>query len=169
MIMKTRSIILPAALAAAFLTGCQLAPRQIPAQQTPAVASAAKPLSEVDEWLLARQRLCGLPAVEQRAQLLERAARDASSERKIERVLLASCHPDQTPGLLRQALNGLDANTQWSPGQRALLAMIHDHARSYRILEEKNTELATQLETTINGIRDIETDMDSLQHNGSTP
>ncbi|KJS04091.1 MAG: hypothetical protein VR73_15490 [Gammaproteobacteria bacterium BRH_c0] len=167
--MKGLSIILPLTLASMLLTGCAIFPEPNSAEQPPVVVLAPQPPSEVEQWLLTRQRLCNLPAVEQRAQLLARVSADVSREGKIERVLLASCQPDQTPGLLREALSSLDPKAEWSPGMRALLAMINDHARSYRILEDKNLQLASQLETTIKGIREIETDMNSLQGNGTAP
>lgn len=167
--MKTLSTCFCLAVASLLLTGCQslLEDSAIHEEAAPvsiSVQPAPESPSALDKWLLTRQRLCTMPSDEQRIQL--QALATVRGEQSIERVFLASCNPEQTPGLLREALSNLDPQDDWSSGQYALLAMIQDHARSYRILEEKNTQLAKQLETTINGIREIETDMDNLHNNG---
>ncbi len=115
------------------------------------------------EWLLLkRDNLCERSPEERRA-LYEELAGSRDDNSAEHRVLLASCRPEQTPGLLREALSALPENEEWTAAERALFRLLEDHARSYRILEDKNRELESQLKTTIEGIREIETDMDKLQ------
>jgi hypothetical protein len=72
-----------------------------------------------------------------------------------------------TPGLLRQALSDAENASTLAPEQRELLALISALDQSTRILETRNEQLKTELEKTINGIRDIEADMDDIhQQNG---
>ncbi|MFA5495864.1 MAG: hypothetical protein WC247_13910 [Porticoccaceae bacterium] len=163
------------ALAGLLTVGCQQLPPAVPASAEVASDEAADPVApaprnDSEYWLVTRQLLCALPMVEQRARLMETAL-EAGSDRdhKLQRVLLASCHPEHTPGLLREALNDLGDDRHWSDGERALVALLRDHARSYRLLEEKNSDLAAQLEATINGIREIEADMNSLTPNRVAP
>ncbi|MCK9562954.1 MAG: hypothetical protein M0R02_09585 [Bacteroidales bacterium] len=123
----------------------------------PTVATPAR------DWLVVRMELCRQSVPEQRARMMElTVAAGKTADERMERLLLASCQPEHTPGLLREALAQFDERSA-TESERALAALLRDHARSYRILEEKNTQLATQLEATINGIRDIETELDALR------
>ncbi len=120
------------------------------------------------DWLLARAELCRQGMPEQRARMMELAVAGGGHEERMERVVLASCHPDHTPGLLREALRDFD-DSDASDRDRALLGLLRDHARSYRLLEERNAALAAQLEATINGIREIEADLDALRPERGAP
>lgn len=122
----------------------------------PPVATPAR------DWLVVRSELCRQSVPEQRARMMELTVAGKTADERMERVLLASCQPEHTPGLLREALAQFDELSA-TESERALLSLLRDHARSYRILEEKNTQLAAQLEATINGIRDIETELDALR------
>lgn len=155
-------------LVLALLQGCQSG---VPGQPPEPLAPDPKTKPEVEDWLESRHRLCQASATQQRARLdtLARRARETSDDEKIERVLLASCEPDITPGLLREALNDLPDNGERTLAEQSLVQLIRDLARSYRILEDRNRELAAQLEATINGIRDIETEIDSMQLKGEAP
>lgn len=162
--------ILALSLVLALLQGCQsgvFRPGQ--PMEPPAPLPETKP--GVEDWLESRQRLCQTSATERRARLdaLASRARDTREDEKIERVLLASCQPDITPGLLLEALNDLPDNGERTLAQQSLVQLIRDMARSYRLLEDRNRQLAAQLEATINGIRDIETEIDSIKPEGGTP
>lgn len=156
---------LPTFALAALLAGCQaLEPALLAVPDTPCVEERRETVSD---WLLKRQKLCELEADEQRARL--RGPGGGSEGKAIERVLLASCEPERTPGLLREALHELPSDPDRDPALQALLDMIRDHARSYRLLEDRNAQLAVQLEATIEGIRQIESDMENMRRNRRTP
>lgn len=169
--MRTLAIVLIGLLTAA----CQQIPASAPASdEAPSdkAVEQSSPAPRIDSeyWLATRQLLCALPIVEQRARLMQAGLDDdADRDHKLQRVLLASCNPEHTPGLLREALNDLGDDRHWSDGERALVALLRDHARSYKVLEEKNSDLAAQLEATVKGIREIETDMNSLTPNRVAP
>lgn len=148
------------ACAGLLLAGCQL-PGSGPGADAPPL-SAPTAARDADHHLLVRERLCALPTGEQRLRLTALAAPGGDRDSRFRRVLLASCQPEATPGLLREALVALGDGEDFSPGERALVALIRDHARSYRVLEDKNGELAARLAETIDGIRAIEADMDNL-------
>lgn len=123
------------------------------------------------DWLLKRHSLCQLPITEQRVRLntLTTNKETSSKSEKIERLLITTCKPDWTPGLLRQALNDLMAENSWADEELYLLQLIKDLDTSNRLLEDKNRQLKEDLESTIKGIRDIESDMDNLDQNGGAP
>ena len=153
-----------ALLSIAFLAGCQL-PHD-PVQ--PAVEVEISPQTPEDPdvvlWLESRKNLCALPEVEQRARIHQLANNTSVTRNEaIEHILLATCQPDLTPGLLREALSTLPDTSKWSPAERAFVELIGNFTRSYRILEDKNRQLADQLEDTINGIRAIETELDNVE------
>ncbi|MCK9469244.1 MAG: hypothetical protein M0Q49_07490 [Porticoccaceae bacterium] len=114
------------------------------------------------DWLVERTELCQQSVPEQRARMMELTVGGKTPEDRMERLLLASCQPERTPGLLREALAQFDEPPA-TESERALVSLLRDHARTYRLLEERNTQLAEQLETTINGIRDIENEVDALR------
>ena len=159
------------ALLCVLLAGCQFNPPEPPNDMPEAPIAEAALASRTDHWLEARRELCLLPAQEQRKRLETLAAKAPRTDReeKITRLLLATCQPDLTPGLLREALSDLTETGDWSPAEQSLIQLVRDLARSYRILEEKNQQLANQLEAIINGIRVIETELDGIETNGATP
>lgn len=154
-----------AVVLAALLTGCQTLELEPLVDETESAVVDMEAPQEVADWLLKRQQWCELEAEERRLRLREPAG--DSEEARLDRVLMASCEPERTPGLLREALVAVPE--QEDPALQALLNMIHDHARSYRVLEEQNAQLAEQLENTIEGIRRIEADMDHLRRNRRNP
>lgn len=127
--------------------------------------------SSIDHWLHKRHNLCLLPAIDQRAryQALVENNESSDKENKIERLLITTCNPDMTPGLLRQTLGDLMYDNSWSESEIYLLELIRDFDRSAQLLEQENRRLAKELESTIQGIRDIEADIDNLDQNGGAP
>jgi len=153
-------------LLAALLAGCQAGLPQSAAAPEQRAAVAAGPDSGVEAWLVRRQQLCDLPVEGQRDRLRTLAAVAGDPRWDLELVLLASCRPDQTPGILREALARLASDPAWTPGQLALVALIRDSVRSYAVLESRIADLSSELEATIDGIRAIETDINNLSPNG---
>ncbi len=149
-------------LVAVLLAGCQ--PLQpVPVDDLPVCEAVDPEPDPATTWLLRRSELCSLEGEVQRARLAELQGHDEATA--IERVLLTSCDPARTPGLMREALNALPDNPDRDPALQSLLNMLRDHTRSYRMLEDRNSQLAEQLEATVEGIRQIEADMESLRRN----
>lgn len=124
--------------------------------------------SAVDRWLRERSGVCQLPTEERKAKLqhLEQIQGERTLNDDLQKLALASCQPELTPGLLRQALNAVAGTAALAEEQRQLIALIAALDRSSRILETRNEQLKAELERTIKGIRDIETDIDGIHQNG---
>lgn len=149
------------------LAACQHLPASNPAPSaTTPVSCPAPPEPMGDRWLARRDALCSLPAGEQRAALrrLGQSKAALSRTQQFEQLLLASCRPDMTPGLLREALAGTSALPDLVDSERRLIQMIKDFDLSHRALEQKNAQLKSDLTKTIDGIRDIEDETDNLPH-----
>lgn len=143
-----------------------------PSTNTPIIQNACdNSPSGIEKQLATRHELCQLPIEEQRSQL---KALTESSERKsgqnvFQRLLLASCHPDLTPGILREALSDFYATESQTKFEQYLVQIIKDMDQSNRVLEERNRQLKSELEKTIKGIRDIESDIGNMDRNEHTP
>ncbi len=124
--------------------------------------------SAVEQWLHARHLLCDLSMEEQQARLRRLAQRPGANsvQDHLEKLALASCQPERTPGLLRQALSDIAEARALAQEQRELVALITALDRNVRLLEARNRELKADLERTITGIRDIETDIEGIHQNG---
>ena len=160
-----------------FVQGChsgatgQQIPDDLVSRSMGADESCARPMageSAVDRWLRERSAVCQLSTEEQKAELqrIEQIQGEHTLSDDLQRLALASCQPDLTPGLLRQALNAVASTEALAEEQRRLIALIAALDRSSRLLETRNEQLKAELERTINGIRDIETDIDDIHQNG---
>lgn len=149
------------------LAGCQTSSIAPEGESAPVVVVPVEEAPDVADWLARRSELCVLDTEDQRIQLRQPPAETEAG--RLEQVLLASCQPEYTPGLLREALSALSPDQYTDQAVQDLLQLLQDHARSYRILEERNAQLAAQLEATIDGIRQIEADMDGLRRNRRNP
>lgn len=156
------------------LGGCHAGTASSPSPSATAQITLEKPCPPsidpaVDQWLRERRELCELSVEQRKAQFQRIESRRAhhSLRDHLQKLALASCQPELTPGLLRQALSDAENASTLAPEQRELLALISALDQSTRILETRNEQLKTELEKTINGIRDIEADMDDIhQQNG---
>ena len=158
---------LPVVAAGLSLAACQHQPPAAPNRPAaPQISYADVPEPVGDRLLARREALCSLPLDEQGTTLrrLDQAKSGLSRPQQFERLLLASCRPDLTPGLLREALVGASAIPDLADSERRLIQMIKDFDLSYRQFEEKNAQLKSNLTKTINGIRDIENETDNLPH-----
>ncbi len=160
------------------LQGCQHGPSALPGQegeiqpetgyQTARSDCFPARGSDASLWLSERNRLCKLSVDDQKSKFkqLDEIASEGVKEETMTRLILASCRPDLTPGLLRQALGEVERISDFSPSEEEFIALIREFDRSNRILDAKNQELRKELERTINGIRDIETDLKDIDQNG---
>lgn len=148
------------------LSGCH----NLQEQETPPpdIDIPVQEVTAVEQWLLQRTELCNLPEIERRAQLTFLSKDPINEDALMKRLILAGCNPDQTPGLLAQALEAIPQTTEYSPAMAALLEMNRDFVKSYKILESNNQQLNERLKVTIDGIQQIEAEIDGLQSNGDT-
>lgn len=126
--------------------------------------------TSAEQWLLSRHKLCQLPVSEQRAhlQVLSAQQQQLTKNNKITRLLLSTCNPELTPGLLSEALHSISEDDTWSVTELYLIEIIRAFNQSYSILDANNQKLEQDLETTINGIREIETEIDNLHQPGDS-
>lgn len=169
-------LILLLALFGIFLQGCHSGA----ISQGIAPETAARPIAAdthctgseapvVEQWLWQRDHLCQLSAVERKAefQRIEQIQGGRTLGDHLKKLALASCQPELTPGLLRQAMNDVSRTGTLAEEQRQLIALISALDQSNRILETKIQQLEAELERTISGIRDIEADIGGIEQNGS--
>lgn len=155
------------------LQGCQLATQKLNGAKGYHRNGYELPrfADSIEGWLEKRHKLCLLPVTELRVRykaLTESIATPTKSE-QIERLLITTCYPDITPGLLRNELSNITSETSWSHSEKYLLELISDFNRSNTLLEEEKRRLTKELESTINGIKDIESDIDNIDHSGAAP
>lgn len=156
------------------LQGCQHHPPAADRAQSRFGAATDCPAvdkSTVEGWLRFRHTLCQLPMKEQRSRLkfLTQATQPLSNEEAVERLLLATCHPELTPGLLREALGSFSINDDMPDAERHLIQMVRDFESGSRALEERNRQLRKKMANTVDGIRDIEAEMDNLHQGKQAP
>lgn len=158
-----------------FVQGCQsgtpvqqISDEVVPPSMIADEACARATESAVDQWLRERYAVCQLSTDERKASLqhLDQVQRERTLSDDLQKLALASCQPELTPGLLREALSAVAGTEVPAEEWRQLIALIAALDRSSRILETRNEQLKAELERTINGIRDIETDIDDIHQNG---
>jgi hypothetical protein len=150
------------------VTGQQIADEVAPRSMVADEVHAPSAESAVDLWLRERSAGCRLSTEERKAKLqrIEQIQGERTLRDDLQKLALASCQPELTPGLLREALNAVASAEALAEGQRQLIALIAALDRSSRLLETRNEQLKAELERTIKGIRDIETDIDGIHQNG---
>ena len=112
----------------------------------------------VERLLAYRRDACARPAQEQELLLREsRAERSDNSTLVI--LMLASCAPDKTPGLLANYLTKAGAMNHGPPGLEELVELMAAQLRSYILVERRLRETENRLERMITGLREIEAEM----------
>lgn len=170
---------------------------QAAAQDGDDTSNNREQVPELSELLLSRQQLCLLPN-DARAHLLEKyravfiekstdsqtlPAIQSATEHKLNALMLASCNPARTPGVLREML-ALITEGHWPAEYVALfdLLIASHHAyvllddkqrnvveqnrklqENHRVLQQEYQALQTEHENTIRGISDIERGIDLPQ------
>jgi hypothetical protein len=128
-----------------------------------------QPQRSVNQLLLERLALCSTPPAEQDAALLRmlsvKAQPSASGvdEEKLDALLLASCRPARTPGVLNQLLADLTAVGTWPEEYAAFFDLMISGQRAYASvekvyvdLEKAYADLKHEHEKTIQGLSEIE-------------
>lgn len=145
-------------LATLLLSGCHYFP--ITMEEAEPTQSTIDNQRIVD-LLMSRELLCALPEV-QRSELIRQNPNSANHNQLFERLLLATCEPDKTPGVLSNALIQLHASGELTEAERAFLALIAAQSRTYNHLFDSYQAVKQELEKTIRGIQEIESDMGQL-------
>lgn len=150
------------------ITGQKITDEVVPRSMVADEACARSTESAVERWLRERHTVCQLSTDERKAKLqrIEQIQGERTLIDDLHKLALASCQPELTPGLLREALNAVTSTEALAEEQRQLIALIAALDRSTRLLETRNEKLKAELERTINGIRDIEADIDDIHQNG---
>ena len=140
-----------------------------------------QPQRSVTQLLTERLALCGAPTEEQDALLAqnlkpkEEPPANGVDEEKLNALLLASCKPARTPGVLNQLLAELTAAGTWPEEYAAFFDLLISGQRAYASvekvyvdLEKAYVDLKHEHEKTIQGLSEIEAQIE-LQTVNSVP
>ena len=122
-----------------------------------------QPERSVNQLLIERLALCNDPPANQEVYLNRVVARAAPSrpgnrgdEEKLNALLLASCKPARTPGVLNQLLADLTAAGTWPEEYAAFFDLLIAGQRAYATVEKVYMDLKQEHEKTIQGLSEIE-------------
>lgn len=142
-------------------------------------------LVPVAQLLAARQVLCRLPAGERSSRLrlyrrffIEKKGDEARLQREtgaavsqqthlFYALMLASCEPQQTPGAMSEMLAAADSVGGWPEEHEALIDLLRAEREAYMVLNNEYRELLQQHEKTIQGIKNIEAEIDKAEESES--
>jgi hypothetical protein len=101
-----------------------------------------------------QERLSNIdPAPEQNAEV-------AYAYTLLKALMLATCSPARTPGILNNLLE-TTSEYDWPPEYRALFDLLKSKSAAYMLLEEKYRDLEARHQKTIDGIGNIEQSLES--------
>lgn len=129
---------------------------EVAASRAPVVTG--DPFPNLESLVVYRRNACRLPEAD-RTDLLQEYQANESPTGIMATLMLASCTPDKTPGLLANSLTAARKLSQAPPGFEALLDLLSAQLRSYSLVEDRLRATETKLERVISGIRKIETEM----------
>jgi hypothetical protein len=132
-----------------------------------------QPKRSIHQLLVERLALCSDPGTDQEAylnQVNERGSTPANGvdEEKLDALLLASCKPARTPGVLNQLLADLTASGTWPEEYAAFFDLLIAGQRAYAAVEKVYLDLKDEHEKTIQGLSEIEAQIE-LQTVNSIP
>lgn len=160
--------------------GCStqaILPKRFPAAPPPVAAreGVLQPQRTIHELLVERLALCSNPPADQEAYLNQvvvrgpvRSGSAGVDEEKLNALLLASCKPARTPGVLNQLLADLTASGTWPEEYAAFFDLLIAGQRAYATVEKVYLDLKEEHEKTIQGLSEIEAQIE-LQTVNSTP
>lgn len=171
--------------AAFFFSGCTSVltafERVPPTTRVEVREGVLQPQRSVNQLLTQRLSLCGAPTAEQDALLARNLKPQSESsasgvdEAKLDALLLASCKPARTPGVLNQLLVELTAAGTWPEEYAAFFDLLISGQRAYASVEKIYVDLGKayadlqhEHEKTIQGLSEIETQIE-LQTVNSVP
>lgn len=133
--------------------------KETPAKKPqPTKESEEAVFSELESLLVYRERACQL-AEDSREQLLRGYQELETPTAVMATLMLASCAPDKTPGLLANSLVAARELDNATPGFKGLLNLLEAQLRSYSLIETELKKTRGRLEEMINGLRQIEAEM----------
>lgn len=106
---------------------------------------------------------------EEREALLQRFRNDDSPEATMGSLMLATCEPDQTPGLLANSLLAARELEDTPAGFDDLLDLLSAQARAYALVEKQLRRTRRQLDDMVEGIRNIEAEMGEPEEEDEMP
>lgn len=139
-------------------------------------------LVPVAQLLSARQVLCRLPARERdsRLRLYRRFfVEKEGDEKRLQRetgaavsrqthlfyaLMLASCEPQRTPGAMVEMLAVAETASGWPEEHEALIDLLKAEREAYSLLNTEYRDLRRQHEKTIQGIKNIEAEIDKSEN-----
>lgn len=135
-----------------------------------------QPQRTVHDLLNLRLRLCSEPQEAREAMLHEQSTFGRTSarpvnEERLDSLLLASCEPARTPGVLNELLAQLTAEGTWPEEYAALFDLLIANQKAYATVERLYHELEASFvtlqeehERTILGLGEIETQIEEQSH-----
>lgn len=132
-----------------------------------------QPERTIHQLLVERLALCSSPEAEQETYLNRMSERESIpvngvDEEKLNALLLASCKPARTPGVLNQLLADLTVSGTWPEEYAAFFDLLIAGQRAYATVEKVYLDLKTEHEKTIQGLSEIEAQIE-LQTVNSAP
>lgn len=166
-------ILLLSMLAGGCSTSVMLRNPLAPVDPIEAREGVLQPERSIHQLLVERLALCSSPDAEQEAYLNRISEREPTpvngvNEEKLNALLLASCKPARTPGVLNQLLADLTASGTWPEEYAAFFDLLIAGQRAYATVEKVYLDLKTEHEKTIQGLSEIEAQIE-LQTVNSAP
>lgn len=172
-------VVLPLSISACSFVSMVRTERLVKVPMVPVVEREVRQaLAPVAQLLAARQVLCRLPAEERDKRLhsyrrffiekkddearLQRETGSAVSQQThlFYALMLASCEPQRTPGAMAEMLAVADSAGSWPEEHEALIDLLSVEREAYTALANDYRELLQQHENTIQGIKNIEAEID---------
>lgn len=121
-----------------------------------------QPQRSVAEWLLQRHAICtGLETATEAMVPVAAMSSGQSIEERLDVLLISSCRPASTPGILSEALHSLSRAGSWPEEYLALFDMLNSSQKAYSAVEKLYRELKMEHEKTIQGLSEIEDDIEA--------
>lgn len=114
----------------------------------------------LSERLLKREEYCQLSKAEQ-TNRMEALSRQDSTDANIELLMLASCKPHMTPGIMRNALVRLKKKKELPKEFQSFFAIMMAQLNASEQLARQQQALIDQLNTTVEELTKIEKDIES--------
>ncbi len=121
-----------------------------------------RPQRSVAEWLSQRHAICtGLETATEAMVPVATMSSGQSIEERLDVLLISSCRPASTPGILSEALHSLSRAGRWPEEYLALFDMLNSSQKAYSAVEKLYRELKMEHEKTIQGLSEIEDDIEA--------
>lgn len=129
-----------------------------------------QPRRSVTEWLSQRHAICtGLETATEAMVPVATISAGQSLEEQLDVLLVSSCRPASTPGILSEALHSLSRAGSWPEEYMALFDMLNSSHKAYSAVEKLYRELKMEHEKTIQGLSEIEDDIEAQSIPTATP